>query len=101
MMFLHFGHDHVLASYSLLTLNRILELDWRAGYGHSPWLLLLLVLVLAFDWAVYFVPAHTVLSLTLETRRSLSHALIHTGVFHKLRGHLAFFSRDVDRKWLA
>jgi hypothetical protein len=37
-------------------LHRILELDWRAGNGHSPWLLFV-VLVLAFDRTVYFVPA--------------------------------------------
>jgi hypothetical protein len=78
---------------------RILELDLRAGHGHSPWVFL--VLVLAFDRTVYFVPAHTVLSPHLKTRRSLSHALIHDRVCHKLRGHLAFFGRDVDRKWLA
>jgi hypothetical protein len=79
--------------------HRILELDWRAGHGHSPWVFL--VLVLAFDRTVYFVPADTVLSPALKTRRSLSHALIHDRVCHKFRDHLTFFGRDVDRKWLA
>jgi hypothetical protein len=103
-----FGHIDLLtvvhswaSGETAVPLHRILELDWRAGHGHSPWLLLLLVLVLAFDRAVYFVPAHTVLSPALETRRSLSHVLIHGRACNKLRGHLAFFGRDVDRKWLA
>jgi hypothetical protein len=103
-----FGHIDLLtvvdagaSGETAVPLHRILKLDSRAGHRHSPWLLLFLVLVLAFDRTVYFVPAQTVLSPALKTRRSLSHALIHGRVCHKLRGHLAFFGRDVDRKWLA
>jgi hypothetical protein len=101
-----FGHIDLLtvvdagaSGETAVPLHRILKLDWRAGHGHSPWLFV--VLVLAFDRTGYFVPAHTVLSPALETRRSLSHSLIHGRVCHKLRGHLAFFGRYVDRKWLA
>jgi hypothetical protein len=92
-----FGHIDLLtvvdagaSGETAVPVHRILELDWRAGHGHSRWLLLV-VLVLAFDRTVYFVPAHTVLSPALKTRRSLSHALIHGTVCHKLRGHLGFF----------
>ncbi len=95
MTFVHAG----ASGEGAVPLDRILELNWRAGHGHSPWLVL--VLVLAFDRNVYFVPAHTVLSPSLKTRRSLSHALIHGPVCDKLRGYLTFFGRDVDRKWLA
>jgi hypothetical protein len=56
-----FGHIDLLtvvdagaSGEAAVPLHRILELDWRVGHGHSPWLLLFVVLVLAFERTVYF-----------------------------------------------
>jgi hypothetical protein len=55
-----FGHidlftvvDARASGVTAVPLHRILELDWGAGHGHSRWLLLLVVLVLAFGRTVY------------------------------------------------